>query len=160
MLKVEYQIARLFFVTCLPAMTSPPPGSRGIDQILSEARSHLVRITPSAALAEYQSQTPASPVLLVDIRPAAQRLAEGSFSGSNVLIIERNVLEWRFDPRCDSKLDVVGKIGYGLRVIVFCQEGYTSSLAARALQELGLEGATDMDGGFRAWREGGLPREI
>lgn len=135
-------------------MSTPPPGSRGIDEILAEARSQLLRISPHAALAEVQSSTP-QPVL-VDIRPAAQRAAEGGIKGS--LIIERNVLEWRFDPRSSARLPVADR--YDLRVIVFCQEGYTSSLAAKALQDLGLGRATDMEGGYRAWREAGLPGKI
>lgn len=65
------------------------------------------------------------------------------------------MLEWRFDPRCEARLAVADR--YDLRVIVICQEGYMSSLAARALQELGLERATDVEGGFGAWKEGGLP---
>jgi rhodanese-related sulfurtransferase len=128
--------------------------SRGIDEILDEARSHLKRVTPQQALAEIQGQN-GSTVVLVDIRPAAQRAAEGEIKGA--LIIERNVLEWRFDPRCEAR---VPQANFKRRVIVFCQESYTSSLAARSLQELGLKNATDMEGGYRAWREAGLPDSI
>ncbi len=137
---------------------APPPDSKSISQILSEARSHLKRITPSQALLELQAPaTPSSaPVLLVDIRPAAQRAAEGEIAGS--LIVERNVLEWRFDPRCEARLEVADR--YDLRVIVMCQEGYTSSLAAKALQELGLGNATDLEGGYRAWKEGSFPEGV
>jgi rhodanese-related sulfurtransferase len=85
---------------------------------------------------------------VVDIRPDAQRAAEGGLPG--VLIIERNVLEWRFDPASDARLPIAG---YDLEVIVVCQEGYTSSLAAAALQDLGIHRATDVIGGFAAWRE-------
>lgn len=140
------------------ASAAPPPGSKSISQILTEARSHLKRITPTQALAELQAPaTPFSaPVLLVDIRPAAQRAAEGEIVGS--LVIERNVLEWRFDPRCEGRLGVADR--YDLRVIVMCQEGYTSSLAAKALQDLGLENATDLEGGYRAWKEGRFPEHI
>lgn len=141
-------------------MTRPasPPGSKGISQILTEVRSHLKRITPAQAVTELRAPTTASsaPVLLVDIRPAAQRAAEGEIAGS--LIVERNVLEWRFDPRSEARLGVADR--YDLRVIVMCQEGYTSSLAAKALQELGLENATDLEGGYRAWKEGGFPERI
>ena len=90
--------------------------------------------------------------MLVDIRPAAQRAAEGEIPGA--LIVERNVLEWRFDPASDASLP---QASYDLEVIVVCSEGYTSSLAAAALQDLGVRGATDLDGGFRAWQEAGLP---
>ena len=71
---------------------------------------------------------------VVDIRPAAQRAAEGELPGA--LVVERNVLEWRFDPASDARLAIAA---YDLQVIVLCQEGYTSSLAAAALQELGIE---------------------
>jgi rhodanese-related sulfurtransferase len=134
----------------------PPPGSRGIDQILSDTRAKLSRITPAQAYEELKNANTPQPVYLVDIRPVAQREKEGGIDGS--LIIERNVLEWRFDPRCDSRLPIVDR--YDLRVIIFCQEGYTSSLAAYALQELGLLNATDVVGGYRAWKEAGLPVDI
>jgi rhodanese-related sulfurtransferase len=134
----------------------PPPGSLSISQILSNARARLTRLVPQQVYAEYLNQTPTKPVILVDIRPAAQRAEKGSIQGS--LIVERNVLEWRFDPRSDARLPIAGR--YDLRIIVFCQEGYTSSLAANALQELGLGNATDMDGGYRAWKEAGLPENI
>ena len=65
------------------------------------------------------------------------------------------MLEWRFDPRSDARLDIAGR--YDLRVIVFCQQGYTSSLAAAALHEIGLHAATDIVGGIEAWAEAGLP---
>ena len=90
--------------------------------------------------------------LLVDIRPAAQRAAEGEVPGT--MVIERNVLEWRLDPASAARLP---QAGYDRRVIIMCSEGYTSSLAAAALQDLGIRGATDLDGGFRAWAAAGLP---
>jgi len=68
--------------------------------------------------------------------------------------VERNVLEWRFDPASSARLPVAH---HDLQVVVLCSEGYTSSLAAAALQELGVHRATDVVGGFRAWREAGLP---
>ncbi|KII84879.1 hypothetical protein PLICRDRAFT_344864 [Plicaturopsis crispa FD-325 SS-3] len=133
-----------------------PPGSRGIDEMLLEARSKLTRITPEDAYEELQDPTYPMPVFLVDIRPEAQRAAHGGIHGS--LLIERNVLEWRFDPRHPARLSCADR--YDLRVIVLCQEGYTSSLAAAALHELGLLNATDVVGGFRAWQEKGLPTHI
>lgn len=129
---------------------TPPLHSKGISDILEEARSHLVRLTPTAAYNALQTSNP--PSILVDIRPAQQRKFEGEIPGAT--IVERNVLEWRFDPRSDAKLEFVGR--YDLRVIVFCSEGYTSSLAAKALQDLGLENATDLEGGFKAWKAAGL----
>ena len=70
------------------------------------------------------------------------------------LVVERNVLEWRFDPTSEARLPVAS---YDLYVVVLCQEGYTSSLAAVALQDLGIRQATDVEGGFAAWRRAGLP---
>jgi rhodanese-related sulfurtransferase len=123
----------------------------GIDELLAQARSGLRRVSPAQAAAEIDS----GGALLVDIRPAAQRAAEGEVDPAyRPLVIERNVLEWRLDPRSDARLEVAA---YGLRVLVLCQEGYTSSLAAAALQQLGLTRATDVDGGFAAWRTAGLP---
>jgi len=91
--------------------------------------------------------------VLVDIRSEGQRAIEGSVPGA--LIVERNVLEWRLDPASSARLPVA--TDYALRVIVFCSEGYTSSLAAAALHDLGLWRATDMVGGFHAWSAAGLP---
>jgi rhodanese-related sulfurtransferase len=126
-------------------VTIAPPGSRGIDQILDAARRRLARVDPHQAYG--------SGAVLVDIRPAAQRAEHGEIPGA--LIVERNVLEWRFDPRSPARLPIAGS--YDLPVIVVCQEGYTSSLAAAALQELGLHRATDLAGGYAAWRAAGLP---
>ncbi|KAL5636158.1 hypothetical protein ACGC1H_004845 [Rhizoctonia solani] len=129
-----------------------PPGSKSIAQILADARSRLDRVSP--ALAQEASRVRGA--LLIDIRPEAQRKHFGEIPGS--LIIERNVLEWRLDPQSDAHLkDVPGAGTYEVEPIVFCQEGYTSSLAAASLKDLGLVKATDMDGGFKAWKEAGLP---
>ncbi|KAK0216552.1 hypothetical protein EDD85DRAFT_435916 [Armillaria nabsnona] len=133
-----------------------PPGSQGIEERLSNARAKLQRLTPQNAYEELRVLEDHVPTILVDIRPAAQREAEGFIEGS--IIVERNVLEWRFDPRCEYRLPIVDR--YDLRTIVICQEGYTSSLAAVSLQELGLLNATDIIGGFRAWKEAGLPLTI
>ena len=89
--------------------------------------------------------------MVVDIRPAAQRATEGQLPGA--LVIERNVLEWRFDPSSEASLDIAS---HDLQVIVLCSEGYTSSLAAAALQDLGVHRATDVIGGYAAWRKSGL----
>ncbi|EJF61989.1 Rhodanese-like protein, partial [Dichomitus squalens LYAD-421 SS1] len=134
----------------------PPPGSRSISQVLEHARARLQRITPEQALHELQDNAPLWPVVLVDIRPEAQRKAFGSIAGA--LIVERNVLEWRFDPRCAARLPIADR--YDLRVIIFCQESYTSSLAAASLHDLGMLNATDMIGGYAAWKEAGLPDEV
>jgi rhodanese-related sulfurtransferase len=123
----------------------------GIDDVLARARRRLHRVGAEQAAAEVESGA----AVLVDIRPAAQRAAEGEVHPSyRPLVVERNVLEWRFDPRSEARLDLAA---YRLRVLVLCQEGYTSSLAAAALQQLGLTRATDVVGGFAAWRAAGLP---
>jgi rhodanese-related sulfurtransferase len=118
-----------------------------VDEMLAAARSRLARLSPPEA-----ARAAVDGALLVDIRPQAQRAAEGEIPGAR--IVERNVLEWRFDPASDARLP---EASYDLRVIVFCSEGYTSSLAAAALQDLGILQATDLEGGFQAWRQAGLP---
>jgi rhodanese-related sulfurtransferase len=128
--------------------TTPPAGSYGIDEILATARTRLDRLGPHQVAAAM-----ARGAVLVDIRPAAQRAEHGQIPGA--IVIERNVLEWRLDPRSDARLPFATT--YDLEVIITCQEGYTSSLAAAALQDLGLTRATDLDGGFAAWRKAGLP---
>lgn len=120
-----------------------------IEQLLHAARTRLRRLSPDEAR-EAVLQTQA---ILVDIRPEAQRAIEGTIPGA--LMVERNVLEWRFDPHSSARLPVA--TDHSLQVIVFCSEGYTSSLAAAALQDLGLTRATDVVGGFHAWRAAGLP---
>jgi rhodanese-related sulfurtransferase len=121
----------------------------GIEQVLSAARARLQRLSPVEAY-EAVAKTGA---ILVDIRPEGQRAIEGSIPGA--LNVERNVLEWRFDPASSARLPVA--TDHDLQVIVFCSEGYTSSLAAAALQDLGLWCATDVVDGFHAWRAAGLP---
>jgi rhodanese-related sulfurtransferase len=125
-----------------------PRGARTIDQLLAEARARIERVTPLEAAARV-----ATGGVLVDIRPAAQRRREGDVPGA--LVVERNVLEWRFDPASDARLPEA--TGYDVDVIVLCSEGYTSSLAADALRTLGLYRATDVIGGFVAWAAAGLP---
>jgi rhodanese-related sulfurtransferase len=129
-------------------VTAAPARPRSIDEVLADARSRLTRVTPLAA-----AERVAAGAALVDIRPAAQRAREGEVPGA--LVVERNVLEWRFDPRSDARLPVA--TGFDVDVIVLCSEGYTSSLAADALRELGLHRATDVVGGFWAWAAAGLP---
>jgi rhodanese-related sulfurtransferase/mannose-6-phosphate isomerase-like protein (cupin superfamily) len=126
-----------------------PVDRMSIDQVLSAARARLRRLSPDEtykALAKTEA-------VLVDIRPERQRAIEGSIAGA--LIVERNVLEWRFDPASSARLPIA--TDHDLHVILFCSEGYTSSLAAAALQDLGLRRATDVVGGFHAWRAAGLP---
>lgn len=119
-----------------------------IDDVLARARAGLARVEPGAAAAEVEAGA-----RLVDIRPGWQRLDEGTVPGA--LVIERNHLEWRLDPTSDAR--VAEATDHDRRWIVICSEGYTSSLAAAALHELGLHRATDVVGGFRAWAADGLP---
>jgi rhodanese-related sulfurtransferase len=125
-----------------------PSGARCVDDLLADARSRITRVTPLEAAARV-----AAGAVLVDIRPAAQRAREGEVPGA--LIVERNVLEWRFDPSSDARLPQA--TGYDVDVVVLCSEGYTSSLAADALRSLGLTSASDVVGGFWAWVAAGLP---
>jgi rhodanese-related sulfurtransferase len=127
--------------------SAPSGDRRTIDQVLAEARTRLDRLTPQQALS-----AAGAGAVLVDIRPAGQRAAEGEIPGA--LIVERNVLEWRFDPASAARLP---QASYDLHVIIVCSEGYTSSLAAAALQDLGVHRTTDLAGGFAAWQAAGLP---
>jgi rhodanese-related sulfurtransferase len=117
-----------------------------VDELLADARSRLARVQPSAAYDEIRDGA-----RIVDIRPSWQRRREGEIPGS--IVVERNHLEWRLHPRSDSRLPSAAE---GQRWIVVCSEGYTSSLAADALLSLGIP-ATDIVGGFTAWRAAGLP---
>ena len=130
-----------------PPLPAAPVGARSIEELLAAARARIVRVTPTEAAARM-----AAGAVLVDIRPAAQRAEEGEVP--EALLVVRNVLEWRFDPASDARLPQA--TGYDVEVIVLCSEGYTSSLAADALRSLGLD-ATDVVGGFKAWREAHLP---
>ncbi|MEA2138245.1 MAG: hypothetical protein QOG56_1395 [Solirubrobacteraceae bacterium] len=115
--------------------------------MLARARARLRRVGPLEA-----SEDVRDGALLIDIRTEAQRRDDGVVP--EALWIGRNVLEWRCDPSSDARDERVG--GLDRRVIVMCDEGYTSSLAAASLQELGFARATDLDGGFQAWRSAGL----
>lgn len=121
-----------------------------VDELVERSRAGVHRPGPQEA---YDARRGGA--LLVDIRPAAQRSAEGQIPGA--LVIERNVLEWRLDPTGSHRIPEA--TGYELPVIVLCSEGYASSLAAASLRELGLRRATDLDGGFVAWAAAGLPTE-
>ena len=125
------------------------PNRRTIDVLLSEARSGLTRLTPEEG---YRAQRAGA--LLVDIRPQTNRAAEGRLPGA--VVIERTVLEWRLDPASGARLPFAS---YDLQVVLVCNEGYASSLAAATLQEVGLHRATDLDGGYRAWKAAGLPTD-
>jgi rhodanese-related sulfurtransferase len=115
--------------------------SSRIDAVLDAARSRLTRMA-----AEEVPAALARGAVLVDIRPAAQRAAEGEVAAA--LVVERNVLEWRCDPTGDARLPQA--VGDDVEWVVLCSEGYTSSLAAAALKDLGLHRATDVIGGYHA----------
>ena len=113
-----------------------------IAKILAEARQSLLRVTPEQLSGELENGT-----LIVDIRPVEQRQRDGDLPGA--IVIDRNVLEWRLDPSSEHRIPQV--TGYDIRIVVVCNEGYSSSLAAAVLQKLGLHKAVDMIGGYQAW---------
>lgn len=114
-----------------------------VDRLLDDARRDLDRVEPQDLAAEV-----AAGALVVDIRPSETRDPEGGMPGA--LVVDRNVLEWRLDPTCEDRLPEADDPG--TRVIVFCNDGYASSLAAQTLRRIGLSRATDLVGGYRAWR--------
>ena len=117
--------------------------ARSADDLLAAARARIRRFEP-----EELERLLADGALVVDIRPAAQRATEGELGFG--LVVERNVLEWRFDL---SGADALAEVnGYDQPVVVVCSEGYASSLAAASLRDLGFAGAGDLAGGYRAWR--------
>ncbi|MFF0627709.1 rhodanese-like domain-containing protein [Streptomyces sp. NPDC004296] len=119
-----------------------------IDELLARARSGLTRVDPAQAAALRETGG-----LLVDIRYAQLRERDGTIPGA--LIVERNELEWRLDPTGEHRAPEATH--HDLPIVVICNEGYASSLAAVSLHELGLHRATDLIGGFQAWRAAGLP---
>ena len=128
------------------------PRFDGVDDLLQDSRSRLARVSARAAYQEVLFKR----AVLVDIRPQAQREREGEVCPALApIVIERNVLEWRLDPRQPSSVPIAD---LELRVILICQEGYISSLAADVLLRLGIHRSTDVIGGFAAWRAAGLPR--
>ena len=128
------------------------PGERvaaTVDALLASARDQLDRVSPESAHSAARTG-----VALVDIRSEAQLHRDGLIPGA--IVISRNVLEWRLDPACpdrDPQLAQRGRL-----VILICDEGYQSSLAAATLKGFGLD-ATDVIGGAQAWRSAGLPLE-
>ena len=119
-----------------------------VDDLLAEARATLERIT-----AQQADDERAKGAVLIDVRTSEQRAEHGVIPGA--IPIGLNVLEWRLDPSSEWRNPAA--TDHDVRVIVFCQEGFSSSLAAARLQSLGLHRATDVIGGFEAWRDAGLP---
>jgi rhodanese-related sulfurtransferase len=131
-----------------------PPDRCAVEELLARAREGLDRVDPADLAGEV-----AAGALVVDIRPVEQRERDGPLPGA--LVVDRNVLEWRLDPTSPHRLPVVSSAD--LRVVLVCNEGYSSSLAAATLRELGLDRATDLVGGFAAWARlvpGGDPQEV
>jgi rhodanese-related sulfurtransferase len=120
-----------------------PAVERTADQLLAEARARL----PERVDADELADVMAAGALVVDTRSEAQRRRDGELPGA--VVIERNVLEWRLDPASAYRLPEAGD--RDRRIVVVCDEGYASSLAAATLQDLGLKNATDLDGGYQAW---------
>ncbi|MDQ6716063.1 MAG: rhodanese-like domain-containing protein [Actinomycetota bacterium] len=113
-----------------------------ISRLLEESRRGLDRVMP-----EDLAAVQAAGALIVDIRPAEQRLRDGELP--DAVVIDRNVLEWRLDPTCPYRLPIADDPTR--RLVLVCNEGCSSSLAAYTLQQLGLANATDMRGGYQAW---------
>ena len=118
-------------------------GCVAIDALLAAARQGLDRVEPADLETEI-----AAGALVVDIRPIDQRVRDGELPGA--LIIDRNVLEWRLDPTSPHRAPEATNAHQ--RIIIVCNEGYSSSLAAATLQQLGVDHATDLIGGFQAWK--------
>jgi rhodanese-related sulfurtransferase len=122
-----------------------------VEGLLAEARKKLPqRLSPEQALAEISFGA-----RLIDIRYLEQRMADGMIPGA--LQINRNELEWRLDPLSEWRDDRIVPYDYQQRLIILCNQGYASSLAAAILQDMGLQNATDVDGGYQAWKDAGLP---
>lgn len=121
----------------------------GIDALLEQVRAGLDRVEAEEAFEAVQR----GEALLVDTRYAALRERDGLIPGA--LVVERNELEWRLDPTGSHRVPEAKS--HDLRVVLFCNEGYASSLAAESLRRLGLHRATDLVGGFQAWKSAGLP---
>ncbi len=125
--------------------------AKRVEELLKDARARLQRITPEQAHAEQRDDG----ALIVDTRTFEQRRAQGLIPGA--LVIDRTVFEWRLDP--EGEHHAAGVTDHDVRIIVICRQGYSSSLAAASLHDLGLVRATDVIGGFEAWRAAGLPVE-
>ena len=130
------------------SVVSSAADAPSIADLLAEARSGLARLRPEAAFAALTDGA-----VLVDIRPLEQRIVEGEVPGA--IIIGRNVLEWRLDPRSEARIPALARDD--ARIVVMCSESYASTLAAASLRRIGLHEATDLEGGFQAWKAAGLP---
>ena len=121
---------------------TPVPDRSAVERLLERAREHLDRVQAQDLAAEV-----AQGGLVVDVRPVEQRQRDGELPGA--VVVDRNVLEWRLDPTSPHRLSQVTSADQ--RIVLVCNEGYASSLAAATLRELGLSRATDLVGGYQAW---------
>jgi rhodanese-related sulfurtransferase len=135
-------------VTTAPPSAAGPPSS--VEQLLAAARAGLERLGPAQALASMRDGA-----LLIDIRSDGQRATDGLIPGAHV--VPRNVLEWRLDPACPHRDPELGRLE--AHIVLLCDEGYQSSLAAATVRSFGVA-ATDVIGGFQAWRAEGLPVDL
>lgn len=124
--------------------------TKTVDDLLDEVRDRYERVLPEQASEEQRAGA-----IILDTRSYEQRRDHGLIPGA--VIMERNVVEWRLDPAGDAHERWV--TGHDTPIIVVCQQGFGSSFAVGSLLDMGLERATDMVGGFEAWRESGLPVE-
>ena len=118
------------------------------DRLLERARARLSRLAPEEA-----KRAADDGAILIDIRSDSQRARDGVLPGATV--VPRNELEWLLDPESDYRDPDLARPD--ARVVIFCNVGYQSSLVAATLKDMGFDDATDIDGGFQAWREAGLP---
>jgi rhodanese-related sulfurtransferase len=135
-------------MSAIPWVGLPPVAT--VEELLLAARERLDRVTPEQAAAAVRDEG----ALLIDIRTESQLAADGTVPEAHH--VSRNVLEWRLDPASEHRDRELAS--YERTVILMCDAGYQSSLAAATLKDLGIENATDMIGGFQAWRDAGLPR--
>lgn len=132
----------------IPQQVPAEPGHRSIAQLLAHARSRFMRLTPLQA-----DRAVHRGALLVDVRAESQRRRDGEIPGA--LVIDRTVFEWRLDPLSPSRIEPA--VERHAQVVVICNQGFSSSLAAATLLDMGFTRATDVIGGAQAWRAAGLP---
>jgi rhodanese-related sulfurtransferase len=129
-------------VSPAPENGPEPPSGAAVDRLLARARAGLARVDPAHLAREVEAGA-----VVIDIRPVEQRSRDGELPGA--VVVDRNVLEWRLDPTSPYRLPLAAS--HDVRYVLVCDEGYSSSLAAATLRELGIGRATDLVGGFRAW---------
>lgn len=114
-----------------------------IDELLAACQKQIApRIPPAGLQAAFERQA-----VVVDTRPVEQRQRDGEVAGA--VVIDRNVLEWRLDPASPHRIPQIRHHDH--EIVVICDEGYSSSLVAATLRDLGLHRATDLEGGVQGW---------